>query len=57
MFDALCEKIPKNIPVYLSLESRMACGLGACLGCGIMTTAGRKRVCKDGPVFKREVLQ
>ena len=38
--------------VYLSLESRMACGIGACLGCSVKTkTKGMKRVCKDGPVF------
>lgn len=36
---------------YLSLESRMACGMGACLGCTISTTGGNKRCCKDGPVF------
>ena len=37
---------------YCSLEHRMACGLGACLGCSIRTKQGMKRVCKDGPVFK-----
>jgi dihydroorotate dehydrogenase electron transfer subunit len=41
----------KNIPVQVSLEVRMACGLGACLGCTIGTKSGLKRVCKDGPVF------
>ncbi len=35
----------------LSLEARMGCGFGACMGCSIMTTAGAKRVCKEGPVF------
>jgi dihydroorotate dehydrogenase electron transfer subunit len=35
----------------VSLEERMACGLGACLGCVIDTQLGYKRVCKDGPVF------
>lgn len=38
----------------LSLETRMACGFGACMGCTIMTTDGAKRVCKDGPVFDAE---
>lgn len=33
------------------LEEKMACGLGACLGCVVDTQAGYKRVCKDGPVF------
>ncbi len=42
--------------LYVSLEKHMACGVGACLGCTCQTTGGRKRVCKDGPVFDyREV--
>lgn len=41
----------KEVKVYASLESRMACGIGACLGCTIETKNGNKRVCKDGPVF------
>lgn len=57
MMEALAKKIPEGNRVFLSLEARMACGLGACLGCGIDTVEGRKRVCKDGPVFAREVLQ
>jgi len=36
----------------VSLEERMACGVGACLGCAIDTRSGYKRVCKDGPVFR-----
>ncbi|MFH1441644.1 MAG: dihydroorotate dehydrogenase electron transfer subunit [Candidatus Omnitrophota bacterium] len=40
-----------NIPAQLSLESHMACGIGACLGCVVNTTQGFKRVCKEGPVF------
>ena len=39
-----------------SLEARMGCGYGACMGCSIETNIGAKRVCKDGPVFDREVL-
>lgn len=35
----------------LSLEARMACGFGACMGCSIKTKSGAKRVCKEGPVF------
>ena len=41
----------KDIRVFASLEARMACGVGACLGCAIRTKNGMKRVCKDGPVF------
>ena len=37
-----------------SLERKMACGLGACLGCTCRTKVGAKTVCKDGPVFKAE---
>ncbi len=37
-----------------SFEERMGCGFGACMGCSIKTTSGYKRVCKDGPVFKKE---
>lgn len=37
----------------MSYEERMGCGFGVCVGCTIQTTAGNKRVCKDGPVFKK----
>ena len=41
----------------VSLEARMGCGFGACMGCSIETTKGPKRVCKEGPVFEAsEVL-
>ncbi len=41
-----------GIPCYVSMEERMACGLGACMGCSIPQKAGGyKRACKDGPVF------
>ena len=39
-----------------SLEERMGCGAGFCYGCSIQTKNGPKRVCKDGPVFKKEEL-
>lgn len=44
----------KHVPIYISMERRMACGFGACLGCTIETIFGMKRVCKDGPVFLGE---
>jgi dihydroorotate dehydrogenase electron transfer subunit len=45
------------IPAQVSLEEHMACGIGACLGCVVATTAGFKRICKEGPVFEaREIL-
>ena len=37
---------------YVSLEARMGCGFGACMGCSIQTINGPKRVCKEGPVFE-----
>lgn len=37
---------------YVSLEARMGCGFGACMGCSIKTINGPKRVCKEGPVFE-----
>ena len=43
-----------GIPGQLSLEARMACGVGACLGCVCGTIHGRRRVCVDGPVFPLE---
>ncbi|NMA61100.1 MAG: dihydroorotate dehydrogenase electron transfer subunit [Firmicutes bacterium] len=45
-----------TIQGYVSLEERMACGIGACSGCTCLTSDGKgtKRVCKDGPVFPWE---
>ncbi len=46
----------KGLKGYLSYEERMACGIGACLGCAIKTKKGYERVCKEGPVFGIEEL-
>jgi dihydroorotate dehydrogenase electron transfer subunit len=43
-------------PGEASLEERMGCGAGFCYGCSIQTKNGPRRVCKDGPVFKKEEL-
>ena len=43
-----------NISCQVSLEKRMGCGLGACLSCSIDTINGRRKICKDGPVFAAE---
>ncbi len=40
----------------LSFEERMGCGFGACMGCSCKTLTGYKRICKDGPVMKKEEL-
>ena len=45
------QAVEKNLPCEVSFEKRMACGLGACLSCSIDTADGRRKVCKDGPVF------
>ncbi len=42
--------------MQVSVESRMACGIGVCLGCAIDTVNGKKRVCADGPVFNHEEI-
>ena len=46
-----------GVPCQVSMEERMACGVGACLVCACdMADGSRKHVCKDGPVFdSREV--
>ncbi len=48
----LCLSAGEGSPAcYLSLEQRMACGVGACLGCSVQTISGPRRCCADGPVF------
>ena len=51
--------LKKGIPCWVSMEERMACGIGACLGCVCQSTetdahshVHNQRVCKDGPVFR-----
>ncbi len=46
----------KGVEAYLSLDRRMACGWGVCLGCVVKTDGGFERVCKEGPVFPAERL-
>lgn len=38
----------------MSFEERMGCGFGACMGCSCKTITGYKRICKEGPVMKKE---
>ena len=47
--DRICRR--SGVALYVSLEARMACGVGACLGCAVRTVHGYARVCRDGPVF------
>ena len=50
--------LENDIPCYVSLEEKMACGIGACLACvckskekDAHSNVHNKRICKDGPVF------
>ena len=54
MIKALLQAVGTNGEV--SMEERMGCGFGACMGCTIQTTQGPKRVCKEGPVFAANEL-
>lgn len=54
----------RNLEAWISLEERMACGIGACLGCVCKsrevdhhTNVHNKRICKDGPVFRGEEVE
>lgn len=51
-------KALSNLPTEgeLSLECRMGCGFGACMCCSLETINGTKRICKEGPVFKKSEL-
>lgn len=56
---AYIQKIAKEAGVkcWLSLEKRMLCAVGACLGCTIKTKNGNRRVCKDGPIFDSDIIE
>lgn len=56
--------LEEQIPVWLSMEEKMACGIGACLACVCESTGvdshsnvHNKRICKDGPVFRSTDLE
>lgn len=55
MFKALQTALPPQTPAWASLEERMGCGVGACLGCTVSIREAdgvhNRRVCADGPVF------
>jgi NAD(P)H-flavin reductase len=57
MLRALASRCARaKVPCYVSLERRMACGVGACLGCTVETRNGNKRCCADGPIFPAEEI-
>lgn len=45
-----------GVPGELSFEERMGCGFGGCMGCSCQTRGGAKRICKEGPVLKKEEI-
>ncbi len=59
-----CGPLPMLRAVYnmsrgegeFSFEERMGCGFGACMGCSCRTITGTKRICKDGPVLRKEEI-
>ena len=55
MLKALTRTIGTN--GQISMEERMGCGVGICMGCTIETKDGFKRVCKEGAVFNAEILK
>jgi dihydroorotate dehydrogenase electron transfer subunit len=46
-----CKNVQRTKNLYVSMENRMACGIGACLVCTCKNKSGNKKACKDGPVF------
>ena len=54
MMQAVCSQLDGGGEA--SLEERMGCGVGYCYGCSCHTTVGAKRICKDGPVFRKEEI-
>ena len=59
--EIMMEKVAKmclraGVRVYVSREAKMACGMGACLGCTCKSKNGGVSVCKDGPVFEGEEI-
>ncbi|MCZ6688583.1 MAG: dihydroorotate dehydrogenase electron transfer subunit [Planctomycetota bacterium] len=57
MLRILCQMaIEKDIPCQVSIDQKMACGFGTCMGCMVMTTDGYRKVCTAGPVFEARDL-
>lgn len=61
MLRAVGDLCKGEVPCYLSLEARMGCGYGVCLGCVVSVDEGEgpryMKVCQDGPVFEAGVLR
>ena len=46
-----------GVACQVSMEERMGCGTGACMGCTCKTKSGPKRICTEGPVLLREEIE
>jgi len=56
MLRLLAERYRGQPDIYVSLEARIGCGIGTCLGCSIPTRSGPQRICHEGPLFALEEL-
>ena len=56
MLRLIAQQYRQEPDVYVSLEARIGCGIGTCLGCSIQTTTGMQRICKEGPLFALDEL-
>lgn len=57
MLRVLCRiAVAEGLPCQVSVDQKMACGFGTCMGCMIQTAEGYKRVCKEGPIFEAKDL-
>ena len=56
MLRLLAQRYRSRPDIYVSLEARIGCGIGTCLGCSIPTTVGPQRICHEGPLFAVEEL-
>ena len=54
MLKAVCKA--SKTSGQMSFEERMGCGFGACMGCSCKTITGYKRICKEGPVMRKEEI-
>lgn len=51
MLRAIAKRYGEEPDVHVSLEARLGCGIGSCLGCSVPTIRGPRRICRDGPLF------
>ena len=54
--EPMLKAVYKATSGQMSFEKRMGCGFGACMGCSCKTITGYKRICKEGPVMRKEEI-